>query len=168
MKSYLKITTILPLAAMFLAATLAGATPAAAQDFQVKGYFTALETHAVTPPTMAVALEGTGCASHLGFFSLSVDETLFLPTLTSQGTFELEASNGDTLSGTVTGQGTINPANPNEVVIVEQFTITGGTGRFRHATGTFTTHRVLNRTTSVSAGTIDGVIEGANSGQNRE
>jgi hypothetical protein len=43
--------------------------------------------------------------------------------------------------------------------IVEVYTITGGTGRFADATGTFTLENTLEQTTGVSSGTFSGAID---------
>jgi hypothetical protein len=43
--------------------------------------------------------------------------------------------------------------------IVEVYTITGGTGRFADATGTFTLQSTLEQTTGVSSGTFSGAID---------
>ena len=52
------------------------------------------------------------------------------------GTLELVAANGDKIFATFTGLGTF--INPTTASVVEIATITGGTGRFAGATGTFT------------------------------
>ena len=67
------------------------------------------------------------------------------------------AANGDRLDATFLGQATPT-GEPNVASIVDISTITGGTGRFASATGTFTIHRVLNQVTGVSTGSFDGMI----------
>ena len=57
-------------------------------------------------------------------------------TMTSTGTATFIAANGDTLSTSVVGRAT--RTGPTVLSIVEVYTITGGTGRFGDATGTFT------------------------------
>ena len=65
--------------------------------------------------------------------------------------------NGDTLSATFTGQATPT-STPGLLTIVETATITGGTGRFSDATGTFTAQRVFNQLTGVTTGSFEGRI----------
>lgn len=147
---------MLPLAVMFCAATFA-ATPAVAQVFQIKGSIDATEDHTVTPPTMKVALEGTGHATLLGLYVLTASETVSLPTLASTGTFEIDTGGGATLFGTVVGQGTIINGG-SEASIAEIYTIAGGTGRFKGATGGITVQRIVNRSTLNSSGTMEGTV----------
>ena len=83
---------------------------------------------------------------------------IFLPTLSSTGTATFTAANGDTLTATVLGQATPT-TTPGVLLIVEVYTITGGTGRFADATGTFTLHSTVNQATGLSSGTFSGAID---------
>lgn len=152
----MKSTTLLPLAVMFCTATFA-VTPASAKVLHLKGSIAAMENHTVTPPTMTVQLEGTGHATHLGLYVLTAEETVTVPALASTGNFEINAGCGDTLVGTVAGQGTLINGG-TEAMIEEVYTVTGGSGRFRGATGAITVQRVVDRATLNSSGTIDGTI----------
>jgi hypothetical protein len=67
------------------------------------------------------------------------------------------AANGDRLFSTGSGQATPT-AEPGELSINETSTITGGTGRFEGATGSFSGVRVLNTATGISSGSFDGTI----------
>ena len=158
-----KLSAILPLAGMFLATAFAASTLAQAKDLHIQGSFEAKEDHtplvAPIPPNppalILVQLEGTGYATHLGQYLLTVVERLTMPAKTGQGTFEIDAGCGNTLSGTVVGQGT--QIDPTHVSIIETDLITGGTGRFKGATGTLTVHRVVDQSQLF---TSSGVVEG--------
>jgi hypothetical protein len=79
----------------------------------------------------------TGTVSHLG---LSQVFTTHIPNLTTgaleQGTFRIVAANGDEIRGTYEGMGTYDEHRMDLVHGVATFVISGGTGRFRGATGT--------------------------------
>ena len=83
--------------------------------------------------------------------------TIDLPTLSSAGTATFTAANGDALAATVLGQATRTA--PTTLSIVEAYTITGGTGRFAEATGSFTLHSTVDGTTGVSSRTFSGAID---------
>jgi hypothetical protein len=72
------------------------------------------------------------------------------------------AANGDTLTGNFTGQA---QGAPPLVSIVEQVTVTGGTGRFAGATGSFTVQRQFNQQTGVTQGSFEGEISSVGSGK---
>jgi hypothetical protein len=80
-----------------------------------------------------------------------------LPALNISGEFAIDSLCGDQLFGSVVGQGTIINAG-SEASIAEVYTITGGTGRFAGATGAIAVNRVVDRTTLISSGTIDGIV----------
>jgi hypothetical protein len=132
----------LPMAAMILTAALA--VPAAAQQ-QVPLTGTFLGSDTVSPgpsPTTALlSTTATGTGTHLGQFSFTQELTLDGANLTDTGSAQLVAANGDTIYTTVVGS-----AIPGDVVftITEIHTITGGTGRFSGAEGSFTVHRTHN------------------------
>ena len=116
-----------------------------------------VETDTVVPPSLLVNGTGTGTATHLGRFDSTFTATVTLATGSATGSTSFIAANGDRLEATFVGHATPT-AEPNVVTIEEVATITGGTGRFASATGTFTIHRVLNQTTGVSSGSFDGSI----------
>jgi len=96
--------------------------------------------------TMVVTVNGSsltstssGQLSHLGAYAGSYNG-LFTgpgPGFTTTGTETLVAANGDKLVGTGKGNGAFLP---NSLVVTGTYvvTITGGTGRFDHAIGTYT------------------------------
>jgi hypothetical protein len=67
------------------------------------------------------------------------------------------AANGDSLFAEGSGLG-VPTETPGVNSIVEEYTITGGTGRFVDATGSFTVKRLITLTTGVTDGTIEGKI----------
>ena len=98
---------------------------------------------------------GGGNATHLGRYTATFEFQVDLRTSTAFGSFVFTAANGDSLFGTFTGHAT--PAG-TVASIVETATITGGTGRFDDATGSFTIERVLDQATGISSGSFDGTI----------
>lgn len=104
---------------------------------------------------------GIGEATQLGRFTVSTSATVDLLTTEAFGPYEFTAANGDKLFGTYTGFG-VFPA-PLVARITNYITITGGTGRFANATGTFTV--VLTDTidpatgASTSIGSFEGQID---------
>jgi hypothetical protein len=75
-------------------------------------------------------------------------------TMSSTGAATFTAANGDTLSASVVGQAT--RIGPTTLSIVEVYTITGGTGRFADATGSFTVESTVDQTSGASSGTEAG------------
>ena len=134
------------------------AVSAVAAQTPFKGTVSADETVVVTPPTASLTRDGTGTATYLGRYTEHIVMTIHLPTLSSTGTSTFTAANGDTLTATVLGQATPT-TTPGVLSIVERYTITGGTGRFADATGTFRLESTVNQATGVSSGTFSGVID---------
>lgn len=158
MKKLLVSTTIVPLLVVALAGT-ALATPAKAEkkELPFKGTLQSVETFVVAPPIMSVTANGSGNATHLGQFAISYEVEVNLETLSGEGSAQLVAANGDILYANISGQAT--PTGTTDVFnVVEEFTITGGTGRFANASGSFTLNRVVNITTGVTSGRFDGSI----------
>jgi len=139
------------------AVSLASVASAVAAETPFKGKVNAVETVAVAPPTLSVTRDGTGTATYLGRYTEHVTLVINLPTLSSTGAATFTAANGDDLLATVAGQAT--RTSPTTLSIVEVFTISGGTGRFADATGTFTLKSTLDQTTGVSTGTFSGAID---------
>jgi hypothetical protein len=140
------------------AVSLASVASAVAAETPFKGKVNAVETVAVAPLTLSVTRDGTGTATYLGKFTEHITLQVNIPTAHATGVATFTAANGDTLTATVDGQATPTPT-PGVVSIVEVYTITGGTGRFADATGTFTARITLDRSTGVSSGTFSGAID---------
>lgn len=145
------------IAAAALALTLAG--PVSAGD-QVPFSGNLAGTATITPlggPIVAVELDATGTATHLGKFKLEAPHIVDQSTLTAVGTFTLTAANGDTVTADLAGTARmVEP--PNVIAITETATVTGGTGRFAGATGSIQVERMFNRATGVTTGSLDGWI----------
>ena len=131
------------------------AAKAANGELPFHGSLEASEADTLSFPFLTVSLSGTGQATHLGRFTATFDLQVDVRTSMSRGSFTLIAANGarvfGTLSGRATGVGGI-------ASIVETAIITGGTGRFADAAGSFTIERVLDQATGISSGSFDGTI----------
>jgi hypothetical protein len=106
-------------------------------------------------PTLSLHFAVTGEATHLGRFTgvLQLDIDISHEeegTETSKGVIVLTAADGDTVTGTVVGAATVAGEDKH---IVETVSITGGTGRFGRATGTF----VITRESALP-GSFEGTI----------
>ena len=132
------------------------AVGAVAAETPFKGTANAVETGQGFPIRSA-AREGTGTATYLGNFTEHVVMQINVLTMHGTGLATFTAANGDTLSASVDGQAT--RTGPTQISTVELYTITGGTGRFADATGTFTLENALEQTTGVSSGTFSGAID---------
>ena len=111
----------------------------------------------LTPPLVSLLTEGTGNATHLGRFTAEIAHIVNTAIRTVTGSYEFTAADGDTLVADVTGQ--FGPtAEPRVLLSVETATITGGTGRFAGATGSFTIERLLNLDTFVTTVSFEGTI----------
>ena len=129
MKTITRSRIYLSMAAMILTAALA--IPAAAQtQVPFKGKFQGNDT--VAPPTLTT--NGTGTGTLLGQLSLTNASTLTSAS-GGTGTGHWVAPNGDSIDTTF-----VASAIPGDVLftITEIHTISGGTGRFTGAQGSFT------------------------------
>jgi hypothetical protein len=108
-------------------------------------------------PTAFQDGSGSGNATHLGRFTVTFEFAVDVRNFTGVGSAHFIAANGDSIFTDVEGLGT-DPAVDPVSSIVETHTITGGTGRFAGATGSFTLERLLNTVTGVSSGSFVGWI----------
>jgi hypothetical protein len=97
----------------------------------------------------------TGNATHLGLFTMVSDFTVNETTGTGSGTAVWTAANGDQLFTSFTGTAIVTFPN---VSVSENVTITGGTGRFGGASGTFAMERSVNVLTHITFGSFAGTI----------
>lgn len=145
-----------PTAPTSLAANTADGLAATSADLPFKGSLEGTVT--VTPleaPMANVFIAGSGTATHLGRFTVEIPHLVNFATAIGAGTFTFTAANGDQLTGDFTGAAdTSTPV----FSIVEQATITGGTGRFAHATGGFVARRLYDPAAGTTTGSFEGTI----------
>jgi hypothetical protein len=129
----------LPMAAMILTAALA--VPAAAQkQVPFKGTFQGQDAHDTLPPgatAVVIHTTATGTGTHLGRFSLIREVTGNLENFTATGSAQWIAANRDSIYTTVFGQAELSDIPGGFLKVTEIHTITGGTGRFTGAQGSF-------------------------------
>ena len=156
MKSVMKFNIYLAITAMIL--TVALVVPAAAQkQVPFKGVLQGNDTDTCFSfPIVCVTTNGTGTATHVGNFSFTLENTVDLVSGTSAGSLHLIAANGDSIDATVVGLGEL--IAPDVISITETYTITGGTGRFAGAQGSFTMKRLASPVTFMTSGSFDGTI----------
>ena len=144
------------LAAIFVIALFA--SPAvASEQVPFNGSWVSHETYDVQFPVMFVHGTATGYATRIGRCTATYEEQVDLLTGSSVGAITVVAANGDVIFAIQTGHGDPTP-DPDIFSIVEVSTITGGTGRFVGATGTFTIARLVDLTTGDSSGSFSGTI----------
>ena len=158
MKTITRSKIYLLMAAMIL--TAAVPIPAAAQNqVPFKGAMQGndVDTPGPSPGTVVVSTRGTGIGTHLGQFSFTQQETVNLVAFTATGSAHWVAANGDTIDTTLIGSAELTPT-PGVLSITEVHTITGGTGRFAGAQGSFTVERLASAVTFLTSGSFHGTI----------
>lgn len=141
-----------------LSAGASGATARAAAHGAALPFHGTLETsHSQPDPaTNTLRVEGTGTATHLGRFTL-----VTLVTVTGSEHMTLTAANGNVLFATGTGQ--LVPSEDGLTLdTMEDMTITGGTGRFAGATGSFILRQFDVAPTHSSSASFKGTISFGN------
>jgi hypothetical protein len=159
MKNIIKTVIYLQMAAMLATGAFAG--PKAEKLLPFKGTIQTVErVESVEFPIVFNTSIGTGNATHLGRFAwaLEVEINISDPAnLTATGTGVLTAANGDSIFTEFTAIATPTEI-PDVIFITEVHTITGGTGRFASATGTFTREALSNLALLFSSGSLEGSI----------
>jgi hypothetical protein len=133
--------------------------PAAAQEqVPFKGSFEGDVTEMFDPTTglVDVDIDAAGAATQLGRFTLDIPHVVNPATRTAVGTYQFTAANGDTLTANFTG--VAMPIAPGVLYIEETATITGGTGRFAGATGSFISERLFDTIAGTTTGSFTGTI----------
>ena len=154
MNRYRSVSLALTALAVLLSARLA----AASQEVPFNGSFEGVVTHTpVDAVTDSVLVEATGTANQLGRFGVIAPHLVDTPSRTAAGHYEFTAANGDKLYAEFTGRA--QPTGTQGVIsIVETATITGGTGRFAGATGSFVAYRLFDRIADTTTGFFEGTI----------
>jgi hypothetical protein len=115
------------------------------------------------PSDWVVEFTATGVISHLGKVTVVIEHCSQIDFQTgnatySDGVFTSVAANGDELWGTY-HSGTSGPLSATEVWWQDTFVLTGGTGRFAHASGGGVERgTVLIPTLEIPEWTVDGMI----------
>jgi hypothetical protein len=158
MKNIIRPNIYLPMAAMILTAALA--VPAAEQkQVPFKGTFQGHDTDiGSTNTTVTVLTMGTGIGTLVGQFSFTQTGTVDLTTGHNTGSAQWFAANKDSISTTITGSGQVIDPILFLIEIEEVHTITGGTGRFAGAQGSFTVKRLASGITFLTSGSYEGTI----------
>lgn len=135
---------------------LAGPAPAGEQG-PFKGSFEGdVTVTPLAPPFVMVDVEAAGEATHLGKFTLDIPHVVNRATRTAIGTYGFTAANGDTLTADFSGVAVL--IAPGILYIEETATITGGTGRFAGATGSFTSERLYDTVAGTTIGSFAGTV----------
>jgi hypothetical protein len=125
--------------------------------FPFKGTFQSTETSVTVFPTMSVTGRGSGQSSELGDFTINYQAEISLLDLSSIESAEFTGTRGDSLRAEAVGQAVEN-RTPGMLNVVDIYKITGGSGRFNNASGTFTLNRLVSATTGASSSTFEGYI----------
>jgi hypothetical protein len=137
---------------------------AAGEEVPFKGSLEGIVTITpLTPPFVQVDIEASGKATHLGKFTVEIPHVVNRTNSTASGSYEFTAANGDMLFAEFTGQA-MPTATPGVLYIEETATITGGTGRFAGATGSFEIERWFDTIAGTTTGTFEGTISSPGAG----
>jgi len=146
------------------AAAIAGSAAAANEvPFQgtLEGSFTASQD---PPPAINRVLNAAGRSTLLGnftyYFPHSVDRSVMPATGVGVSTFS--AANGDEVRASISGEATL--VAPGVLLVVEQGTILGGSGRFEGASGSFVIERLIDTVNLTTAGSFKGTISSPGAG----
>lgn len=124
------------------------------------GSFSGAEVDNPIFPTMTVDGKVTGEASHLGRFTYHYNAAVDMATGKAPETAQFIAADGDVIYAEGHGFG-VNEGNPPvSATITEWMTITGGTGRFEGASGSYTIQRTaaISPELTTTRGTFEGTI----------
>lgn len=160
MTTIMKTSICLPMAVILLTASLASPAAAAEKPVPFSGSLQAVEISVFQGPppgTLLVDGSGSGIATQLGKFTLTWKFTVNVADGTGSGPVIFIAANGDAIFYAALGRS--EPTDtPGVFHIVEIETITGGTGRFAGAQGSFIVDRLTDLNTGLTSGSFHGTI----------
>jgi len=150
-----------------LALALPAVPTSAGSSVPFRGVWQGVTISAVpqSPNTVLVVASGKGTATRLGQFQMTSPHLTYLSTLQVEGTQTFTAANGDLLFATVSGQ--FVPDAEGNLDATLSGVITGGTGRFSGATGSYD-FRIHSEPAAFgfdSTAEIDGSISSVGSGK---
>lgn len=148
---------LIPLARTAFAAPATDVLPGNLTRLPLKGTIQSNETYSTVSPTMYVIANGSGESTELGPFTVSYHTEVNLLDFSEAEAVNFEGTNGDSLQAKGVGQA-FEDRTPGMYNVVEIYTITGGTGRFAGASGTFTLKRLVSRTVGVASSTFEGYV----------
>lgn len=108
-------------------------------------------------PITSVSATGSGNATQVGTFTVSYQAEISLLDLSVTELARFTSVNGDSLEADAVGQAT-EDRTPGMLNFVEIYRITGGTGPYAGASGTFTLHRLANVPGGAAYSTFEGYI----------
>jgi hypothetical protein len=124
-----------------------------------KGEYDVTITILNPPPNVLQKVEGTGVASLIGNSTFEATTNVTItppPPFAVSGTRTITAANGDKIFTSFSGTSTPVVDGKNGADLIE--TVTGGTGRFKNATGSFTVKAQNDVTNNVYKAYFDGYI----------
>jgi hypothetical protein len=111
-----------------------------------------------SPGTLQISLDGDGIASHLGRFKITGVDTGTFPEPVAIGAWVFTAADKDQLFASTESRG--EPAGDGTDHVTVKATISGGTGHFAGATGSFTAILIGTHDVSTGSGTVSGSFDG--------
>jgi hypothetical protein len=138
------------------AAALAGGRP---RTLPFAGYWEGQTIDAMPtddPAVIAVTSAGDGLAVPLGRYTMVSPHLSHLDTLEAEGLQLFETARGDELTAEFTGQFT--PTPDGKLFGVLDAAITGGTGKFASATGSYTFYILFDPATFQSIAVFEGTV----------
>jgi hypothetical protein len=148
---------LIPLAGRVTAAPAVEGVPGKTTRLPFKGMMQSNETYSTAFYTMFVTANGSGDANELGRFTVNYQMEANLRDMSVSESVTFAGKNGDSLQASAVGQA-FEDRTPGMFKVVEIYTITGGTGRFKDAGGTLTMNRLLSIEAGIASSSFEGYI----------